>query len=494
MSFTVLPTPQFINLEPGFVTVSRRSELRLGDDVPADVPQSLVRILPRGDGSTPFNLTRSSDMPAEGYELVVTMSGIDITASHLRGFAYGLQRLQQIMRENRVPLGRITDFPSLALRGFQINFSALRHMGLKEGLSVLDAMARWKLNAALLEYGDRYPYGKHRAICAGDALSREELHTLLAHARSLGIEPIPLHQCLGHVGFILRHDEYSHLREEDEKRDQWCPLKPESYDLFRECIDDVMETHGAIRYLHIGGDETRRLGNCPECAGVAAKHGPGRLYLDFVVRAIQYVKAQGVIPIVWDDMLCRHSDVIGELPRDAVIMYWDYWTTHSPSATFVARPDGKGVVVDRRWKSDWAGELDSVEGRMIEHFARPIDFESDLSTQFLAQFGKYLGDQFPKRVRAFPYLEYYQDLGFQVICGPAGGSNQSTWRKLPDWPRYADNINAFSRRAHEANALGVLTTSWYDFPIEAVVPAIMYTGQSAWNVSTGADAESAARS
>jgi len=121
---------------------------------------------------------------------------------------------------------------------------------------------------------------------------------------------------------------------------------------------------------------------------------------------------------------------------------------------------------------------------MIDHFARPIDFENDLSPQFLDRFGPYLGDQFPKRVRAFPYLEYYEDLGFQVMVAPAGGSNQSTWRQLPDFPRYADNIATFCQRAHEAAALGVVTTSWYDFPIDAVMPAIMYTGQASWNVTT----------
>jgi len=71
-----------------------------------------------------------------------------------------------------------------------------------------------------------------------------------------------------------------------------------------------------------------------------------------------------------------------------------------------------------------------------------------------------------------------------IMVAPAGGSNQSTCRQLPDFPRYADNIAAFCQRAHEANAMGVLTTSWYDFPIDAVVPAIMYTGQASWNVDT----------
>ena len=484
MDLRLLPTPQSVDRQSGTVSIGSRSQVSLGGDVPADLREALTEVLSRGEGSASVELSHGAELPEEGYELLAEANGVRIAAGDGAGSTYAIRRLEQIMDAGRVPRGRIRDFPSLRVRGFHVNFSALRHMGFKEALNVLESMARWNLNTALFEYGDRYPYGQHQAICADDVLTRDQLKALLARARALGIERIPLHQCLGHVGFILRHQEYAHLREEEERRDQWCPLKPGSFDLLRECIDDMIDAHPGIRYFHLGGDEARRLGSCPECAKVAEKHGTGRLYLDFVVRAIEYIKAQGLIPIIWDDMLCRHTEVLDEVPRDAVIMYWEYWTTQNPSATFVGRPDGKGVIMDRRWEAEWANELDPVERRMIEQFAKGIDMETDLSPEFLARFGKYLGKRFPRRVRAFPYLEYYQDLGFQVMGAPAGGSNHSTWRALPDFPRYADNINVFSRRLHEAGALGVVTSAWYDFPLEALVPAIMYTGQWAWNIST----------
>jgi len=164
-----------------------------------------------------------------------------------------------------------------------------------------------------------------------------------------------------------------------------------------------------------------------------------------------------------------------------VIMYWEYWTTQVESAVFVARPEGCGVVVDRRWKEEWAGELDEVERRMIDRFTAPIDFETDFSAEFLDRFGPYLGEGFPKRVRAFPYLEYYRDRGFRVIGCGAGGSNYSLWNGLPDFPRYMDNIAAWSRRMAESGCMGVVTSAWYDFPIETLMPGIMCTGQTAWN-------------
>ena len=125
--------------------------------------------------------------------------------------------------------------------------------------------------------------------------------------------------------------------------------------------------------------------------------------------------------------------------------------------------------------------LGEVERRMIEFFAAPIDFEKDLWERFREQFGAYLGEAFPRRVRAFPYLEFYRDKGFRVIGCGAGGSNFTLWHGMPDFPRYMDNIATWSQRAAEAGVLGVVTSAWYDFPVEALMPGIMCTGQTAWN-------------
>ena len=99
----------------------------------------------------------------------------------------------------------------------------------------------------------------------------------------------------------------------------------------------------------------------------------------------------------------------------------------------------------------------------------------------MERFGRYLGPGFPKRIRAFPFLEHYQELGFRVIGAPTGCGNTSTWRQLPDFPRYGENIHAFSRRIHAAGALGIVTSAWYPVPPEALMPGILFTGQFTWN-------------
>ena len=477
----LLPTPQSMELRDEWVEFGDCAPAPTEGVVPEGALTRLTRLCGGSDGSVPVRLRVDAGLPAEGYELAVEAGGVNLAAAGEAGFLYGLDRIEQMRVAGRLRCGTIRDFPALEVRGFHVNFGGLKHLGLEESLGVLEAMRRWNLNAVLVEYGSRFPHRRQPLIPTRDALTWDEVGAFVKRARELGIEVIPLQQCLGHVEYVLGREGYAHLREEEEKRDQWCPLHEGSFDLFCELVDEMIEAHPGVKTVHLGGDETRRLGECPRCAAFVRERGKGALYLEFVSRAVGHVVDQGLTPIVWDDMICHYPEIVDDMPRELVIMYWEYWTTRHPSAVFVARPDGRGVVVDRRWKGEWAGELDEVERRMIEFFTAPIDFERDLSEGFRERFGPYLGEAFPRRVRAFPYLEFYRDRGFRVIGCGAGGSNFSLWHGMPDFPRYMDNIATWSQRAAEAGVLGVVTSAWYDFPVEALVPGIMCTGQTAWN-------------
>jgi len=477
----LLPTPHSVAFQDEWIDLGDCAPLPVEGEVSRGLQKRLMEICGGGDGCVSVRLRIDAGLHAEGYNLSVGAKGVDLTAAGEAGFLYGLDRMEQMCVAGRLRCGTIQDFPALKVRGFHINFGGLRHLSLEDSLGVLQAMRRWNLNTVLVEYGSRFPHRRHPHIPTQDALRWEEIQMFVRRACDLGIEVIPLQQCLGHVQYVLRCEAYAHLREEEEKRDQWCPLNEASFDLFRELVDEMIEAHPGVKTVHLGGDETRRLGACPRCAVFVKERGKGALYLTFVSRAVRYVADQGLTPIVWDDMICHYPEILDDMPRDLVIMYWDYWTTRHPSAVFVARPEGRGVVVDRRWKGEWAGELDETERRMIASFTAAIDFEHNLSEDFRQRFGPYLGEDFPRRVRAFPYLEFYQDRGFRVIGCGAGGSNLSLWHGMPDFPRYMDNIAIWSQRAAEAGALGVVTSAWYDFPTEALMPGVMCTGQTAWN-------------
>ena len=304
------------------------------------------------------------------------------------------------------------------------------------------------------------------------------MHRIVAHAHDLGMQIIPLQQSLGHLNYLLKHDDYAGLREEEQYRDQMCPRNEDSFRIFTELAEEVLYFFPATRLLHIGADETRRLGDCPRCRPQAEAHGKGALYLRHINKVCAWLSDRGLTPMLWDDILCAHPQLMEGLHESAWVMYWEYWTTQSPSPLLVARYDPKQLPAHRLRR----GLGDEVEAGAAERhrggaaLLLPPDGDAGrLEEDFLRVYGPYLGDQTPKYVRAFPYLEFYQDHGRRVICGPTCSGNTSYWLELPDFPRYGHNIGAFAERCQEAKAEGLVTTSWYNRAPEVLDHGLLAT-------------------
>jgi hypothetical protein len=254
--------------------------------------------------------------------------------------------------------------------------------------------------------------------------------------------------------------------------------------MFTELAEELLSLLGECRFFHIGADETRQLGVCPRCRAAAETHGKGWLYLHHINKVCAWLDKQGVTPMLWDDILCAHPHLIEHLDARAWIMYWDYWTTHHPSPHIVARYNPHnlpGVIVhDRRWQEAWKYELPEVARNTLEVFSEAVDLEQRLESEFQQVFGDYLGEHFPKYLRSFPYLEYYQAQGRRVLGAPTCSGNTSEWLTLPDFPRYGHNITTFADRCREAQAEGIVTTAWYNRPPELLNFGLLATAQSTW--------------
>ena len=482
-SSNIIPTPKEISIQRETITIDsnwgiddRSGELNIGQRCAEELGLS------RDRRKSNVTLLREDDLKPEEYRLNIARDGVSITAASGSGFLHALRTVKQLRNGPLLPIGSIRDYPRLAMRGFHFMFESIRQLGATEAAALINSAARLKLNTLLFEFGPRFPFERHDTVRSPSALTGSELRQLLDQARSHGIQCIPLQQSLGHLNYLLRHDRYSHIREEEEVKAQMCPTNEDSFQIFTELAEEVLSYFPDSRFMHIGADETRQLGVCPRCK--EEKTSKGSLYINYINKVCAWLNERGVRPILWDDILCRHPHILSELHQDVCIMYWDYWTTQSPSPLIVARynPDDlPGVVVyDNRWQEDWKNELPEVTTNAMKSFARPVDLEKRLGGDFSRVFGPYLGDELPKYVRAFPYLEYYLASGRQVIGAPAGASNTSDWLSLPDHPRYAHNIKAFAECCMEAGAEGIVTTAWYNFPFEALYPSLLATAQFAW--------------
>jgi hypothetical protein len=276
----------------------------------------------------------------EHYFLRVTRDKILILAAAPAGLQRAFATLLHILRqEGDTPACReIEDWPDLSLRGAMVclhnTHDFMPHMGL--GVNgfrlMLDKMFEAKLNCLLTEYEAMYPWsGKHSVISCKDALKEEDVRLIIKEAKDRGIEIIPLVQTLGHVYHLLIHEEYRHCAESPEHPQQLCPLKEESFNLARELVDDTIRLHPESRLIHLGGDECRQLGGCPECAAFAAKHGKNMLHSQFYRRLTDYVVSKGLTPVIWHDIAIKEPGALKSFDKRAMFHFWNYGDiSHGP--------------------------------------------------------------------------------------------------------------------------------------------------------------------
>ena len=418
----------------------------------------------------------------EEYRIKISEDSGTIEFASYRAGVYALETMKQLAMGTGVYPVEIIDKPCLKMRGFNLCLLTLRHADIDSVLSLIDSMGKFKLNTLLLEYGSRFPFiNSHEVLCTPDAFSLEDVQRIEKRCQEWGVEIIPLIQCLGHNGYIGVHEEYQHLFEPGAKcvgDMQLCPLKSDSFKLFTELAAQIMQAHPNSKYFHIGADEVRSLGNCPDCAEFAKKHGVNQLYVDYVNKACDWVIEQGKIPMVWDDMLGHYPEILPQLNKKAVILYWDYWTINETSPLFVARPSGNFQVTNQ---ATFEGISDSGEKKIVQAFARKIDINELLQDPRLQQLRPYLGDNIPERFNSFPFYDFYRDMGFQVVGSPTAlGDPDDDENGMPNFVRTLGNIRAFANKCKAEKSLGMVTTSWHNFPPEILLTGIMETAQNSW--------------
>lgn len=407
----IIPQPVKIIFGQEYVNLS---EFKLdASDCPPTIRKLFSSAFPLNElGGKDFRLIQDDQLKSESYTVNVTADHISVIASDERGFFYALQTMIQLTHGGYMIAATIEDHPKLGIRGFHFNLGTVRMLKFDDLKQIIKMLGKFKMNTLVLEYMDRFPFEKHPVISSTAAFTKEQTQEIEQLATENFIDIIPLVQSLGHMRHVLRHTEYQHLQEcevpkEQKGREQFCPLKAGAFELFQELALEVMKVHPNSRYLHVGADESRSLGACPACAEFVKQHSKSKLYIDYLNKVCQWVKSQGRLPIIWDDMLSRNPDTIDTLDKDAVIMYWDYWTTAERSPIVVARGAGYGVVYDKQWETEWASELEEPERTVVKNFSGGIDLANDLGPDYLRNFGKYLGTDFPKIHECFSKLRFF---------------------------------------------------------------------------------------
>jgi len=228
------------------------------------------------------------------------------------GVYYATQTLRQCIRRDPegpvLPYARIEDAPDLTYRA--MHYDTKHHQDTYEYVQgFIRDLAHYKANVLVWEWEDKFAYPSHPQVGAPGAFTVEQMQELTRYARRHHVQIVPLVQGLGHVAFILKHEEFKHLREIPDSDWEFCPLKDGSYELLFELWRDAMEATPGSSFLHIGSDETYELGLGEECgcSAKAGEIGKDGLMALFIKRCVEFVESQGRTCLSWGGQWKHHA-------------------------------------------------------------------------------------------------------------------------------------------------------------------------------------------
>ena len=148
---------------------------------------------------------------------------------------------------------------------FHLDFNTV-HLNRETIERTLEHVAKSGYTAILWEVEDAVRWESCPEAADRDAYTKEEFREILAMSEKLGLEPIPLLQTLGHAEYVLGNETYRHLRENPDRKNAYCPSKPESRRLIKGLLCEYLELFGPrVHRFHLGGDEVYGFGSCEVC-------------------------------------------------------------------------------------------------------------------------------------------------------------------------------------------------------------------------------------
>lgn len=216
-------------------------------------------------------------------------------------------------------------------------------------LRLLEVFAAARYNAVLVEWEDTFPWAVDERFRCETAYTPEQVSAFREAAERLGLEVIPLVQCLGHMENPLGVPGYERLREVPHRADVLNPLADGAGELVRGMVGDVLAAFPDLRHFHLGGDEAWSFGTHPDTKAYVEAHGKGALYLHHVEPILDELNARGVRPILWHDMMKDWSgEALGRLAEKADLCVWGYrgspdTTEHHFATKYIQRFADHGV-------------------------------------------------------------------------------------------------------------------------------------------------------
>ncbi|MDD4108941.1 MAG: family 20 glycosylhydrolase [Prolixibacteraceae bacterium] len=382
----------------------------------------------------------------ESYVLDISKNSVTVSGGGEPGLFYGVQSLIQLLEEakwtdSRLPGLVINDWPEIRHRLVHYNYfyHLDRYEYIKESITKL---AKYKVNGIVFEFEDKFKYQSHPFVAAPNSLTSEQVKELTRFAHQYHIDIIPLVQGFGHAGYLLKHDEMKHLREDPEVYQSFCPMKEETYEFIFDLFRETIEATPGVKFFHVGADEVRVMGHCPLCSKKKEEIGELGIYLTWLNKVDEFMKEHDRTIIFWDDMPLKQAGL--------------YRVTYNEA--------------DEKFDSIWT-EGTAKLGNIITRFPQDAVF-----MRWNYELGRFKGN--------IKTLDWYKENNFNTMVATAIIPN---WPLIPDYEWTPANIKSFVTLGAEKEVMGELCTAWGDDAgnhFEIYWLGFLASAEYAWSSST----------
>ena len=262
----------------------------------------------------------------EGYLLTVSGKQVVVAGKTAAGTFYGLQTLKQLVRGEgasaSIPGVKIADWPTMRWRAVSDDISRGPVPTVDYIKRQIRTEAFFKLNMHSFYMEHTFASESHPLIGpAGGSLTPAEIRELVVYARRYHVELVPEQQTFGHLHKALRLEKYADLAETP-YGDVLSPQQEGSYKLIADWYRELNELFPG-RFFHIGADETFELGE-GQSREAARTRGVGAIYFEHLNRVREVLKPYNRRLMFWGDIALNHPDLIGNIPKDMIVMNWQY--------------------------------------------------------------------------------------------------------------------------------------------------------------------------
>jgi hypothetical protein len=260
----------------------------------------------------------------------------------------------------------IINFEETIMQFFGYHFRPLNNQDLMDSVDgVISHLAPLGLTHLVIEINNSFKFVSHPEISCSD-ITAKDLRSVCDKLQSIGIEVIPLYNCIGHQGWKTRNslliahpefDESPHIPDEkliaevhERVGDKWlstytpawCCNEPKVYDVVIPALDELVDAT-KCKTIHLGMDEIFLFGQCERCKGM----NPADLFRDNLLLLYNHFKQKGIKIMIWGDRLLNAKKLLGEdgarrarytkdfenvgtsdcieqLPKDIILCDWHY--------------------------------------------------------------------------------------------------------------------------------------------------------------------------